>query len=90
MESQAQGVRAFMCRRGEPCKLVEDGRILNPDLRPDLPVGQVVIHPRYGRGTIIQEAGTACTRRITVRFSADTKTFVAAVVKQHLVLADSV
>lgn len=62
--------RAFMCRRGPAArgKLIEDGKLLNPDVRPGFPVGQCIVHKLYGVGKIVAEHGSGDARTIDIDF----------------------
>jgi hypothetical protein len=46
--------RALMCRRGAAARsrVVEDGKVLDPDVRPGFPVGQCVVHVTFGLGKV--------------------------------------
>lgn len=79
--------RAFMCRRGPAARMrmVEDGRVLNPDVRPDFPVGQCVRHKVYGVGKIAAEHGSGETRSVDIDFEKHgRKTFMLCFAARNL------
>ncbi len=79
--------RSLVCRRGATAraKVYEGGKLVNPDVRPDFPFGQCVVHDVYGLGKIVAERGEGLHREIGVHFEKyGLKSFVLVYVKHHL------